>query len=217
MSIYKQLTTVPDRKCRSEVLLRLLLSTSYPQAALTDLTFVMAKAADIIDDHILENIAGTMQEIERSFTMFDFIRSIEIKRNGRDIAIIIKCMDVDPTARNLNDSTETHVVMATSNLLMNAPDATIVDPEEVAIKLMDIFYKSQVSYRCRTKSIQCTRWKHRTKSTKEHKSVDTNLDYPSVIKYLTASLIKRNFSIVLTQANILLQDQRCRIFSAGRK
>lgn len=216
MSVYKQLTSDPDRKCRPEILLRLLLSTSYPHAALTDLTFTLAKHGEIVDETELENVAITMQEVERSFTMFDFIRSIELKRSGKDVSIVIKCLDVDPTARTLNDSAETHVVMATSYLTLPNANQTLLDPEGIAAKLLDIFYKSQVSFRSRTQSIQRTRWKHRTKATQIKKAVDTNIDYDATVQYLVTSLAKRNFSIVLTQSNILLQDQRSRLFSASR-
>lgn len=217
MSVYKQLTSDPDRKCRPEILLRLLLSTSYPQSALTDLTFLMAKHGEIIDESILENVAVTMQEVERSFTMFDFIRSIELKRNGKDISVVIKCLDVDPTARSLNDSAETHEVMATSNLILPNADKALLEPEVVAARLLDIFYKSQISFRHRSQTVQRTRWKHRTKATQLRKPVDTNIDYDVALQYLTTSLNKKNFNIVLTQANILLQDQRSRLFSASRK
>lgn len=217
MSVYKQLTAEPDRKCRPEVLLRLLLSTSYPQAALTDLTFLMAKHGEIVDEEILENVAVTMQEVERSFTMFDFIRSIELKRQGKDITVTIKCLDVDPTARSINDSAETHEVMATSYLTLTSDDKPLLGHEDIAAKLLDVFYKSQVSFRSRSQTIQKTRWKHRTKASPGYPPVDTNIDYNIAIQYLMTSLKKRNFNIVLTQANILLQDQRSRLFSASRK
>lgn len=217
MSLYKQLTSKADRKCRPEVLLRLLESTSYPQATLTDLTFLLAKHGGILEEEILESLAETMQEVERSFTMFDFVRSIEIKRIARDVSITIKCLDIDPTARSLNDSAETHQVMAVSNLILPASDVTLLDTEAVAKALLDIFYKSQVSFRHRTQSIQRTRWKHRTKASQTRKSVDTNIDYDIALKYLITSLSKKSFNIVLTQANILLQDQRSRLFSASRR
>lgn len=216
MSVYKQLTADPDRKCRPEVLLRLLQSTSYPQSVLTNLTFLLAKHGEIVDESILENVAVTMQEVERSFTLFDFIRSIEIKRNGKDISIAIKCLDVDPTARTLNDSADTHEVMATSYLELATGTTSLTDVRTVAERILDIFYKSQVSFRNRTQSVQRTRWKHRTKATQLNKPVDTNIDYDTAIKYITTSLNKKNFNIVLTQANILLQDQRSRLFSASR-
>lgn len=215
MSVYEQLTKTPDRKCRPEVLLRLLLSTSYPQAALTDLTFIMAKHS-ALDDIVIENLAETMQEVERSFTMFDFVRSIELKRNGKDISIAIKHLDIDPDARNLNDSAETHQVMATSYLTLSHPGKELIEPEVIAAKLLDIFYKSQVSFRNRSQGVQKTRWKHRTKATQVKRAIDTNVDYNTAIEYVTTSLKKRNFNIVLTQANILLQDQRARLFSASR-
>lgn len=217
MSVYTKLTGDPDRKSRPETLLRRLLSTSYPHSALTDLTFTMAKHGELVEEDTLENIAITMQEVERSFTMFDFVRSIELKRNGKDIQIAIKCLDVDPTSRTLTDSAETHDVMATSSLTLPSATKALIAPEEIAAKLLDIFYKSQVSFRCRTQSIQRTRWKHRTKTTQLKKAIDTNIDYETALQYLVTSLNKRNFNIMLTQSNILLQDQRSRLFSASRK
>lgn len=217
MSVYKQLTSDPDRKCRPEILLRLLLSTSYPQAALSDLTFLMAKHGEIVDETTLESLAVTMQEVERTFTIMDFVRSIELKRSGKDISISIKCLDIDPTARTIQDSAETHEVIATSNLTLSSIHKTLLEPEVIAERLMAIFYKSQVSFRCRTQSIQRTRWKHRTKASQVKAPIDTNIDYEATLKYLVTSLTKKNFNIVLTQANILLQDQRSRLFSATRR
>ncbi|ARV76924.1 hypothetical protein PHABIO_293 [Pseudomonas phage Phabio] len=217
MSVYQQLTSDPDRKCRSEVLLRLLLSTSYPQAALTDLTFLLAKHGEIVDENILENLAETMQEVERSFTMFDFVCSIELKRSGKDITIIIKCLDIDPTARSITYTAENIEVMATASLILDSEGKVLLDHEAIARKLLDIFYKSQVSFRNRSQSIQKTRWKHRTKASQQNPSIDTNIDYEAALQCLVKSLKKKNFNIVLTQANILLQDQRARLFSASRR
>lgn len=216
MSVYEQLTKTQDRKCRPEVLLRLLLSTSYPQSALTDLTFIMAHHGGLAEESILENLAETMQEVERSYTMFDFVRSIELKRNGKDISIAIKHLDIDPDAKNLNDSADTHNVMATSYLVLDSDGKELLDPESIAVKLLDIFYKSQVSFRHRSQTVQKTRWKHRTKATQVKRAIDTNVDYVTALQYITTSLKKRNFNIVLTQANILLQDQRSRLFNASR-
>ena len=138
MSPYEQLTKDPDRKCRPEVLLRLLLSTSYPQTILTDLTFLLANHADINGEYVLNNIATSMQEIERSFTMFDFIRSVEVKRCGSEITMVIKCLDVDPTARTLNDSIDTHQVMATSWLTLSSADKSLNDVKGLAEKLLNL-------------------------------------------------------------------------------
>lgn len=217
MSPYEQLTKDPDRKCRPEVLLRLLLSTSYPQTILTDLTFLLAKHADISGEYVLNNIATSMQEIERSFTMFDFIRSVEVKRSGSEITMVVKCLDVDPTARTLNDSIDTHQVMATSWLTLSSVDKSLNDVKELAEKLLNIFYKSQVSFKNRLNTIQRTRWKHRTKATQLRKPVDTNIDYNVAVNYLVTSLEKNNFNIVLTQSSILLQDQRARLFNTSSK
>lgn len=217
MSPYEQLTKDPDRKCRPEVLLRLLLSTSYPQTILTDLTFLLAKHADISGEYVLNNIATSMQEIERSFTMFDFIRSVEVKRSGSEITMVVNCLDVDPTARTLNDSIDTHQVMATSWLTLSSVDKSLNDVKELAEKLLNIFYKSQVSFKNRLNTIQRTRWKHRTKATQLRKPVDTNIDYNVAVNYLVTSLEKNNFNIVLTQSSILLQDQRARLFNTSSK
>lgn len=217
MSPYEQLTKDPARKCRPEVLLRLLLSTSYPQTILTDLTFLLAKHADISGEYVLNNIATSMQEIERSFTMFDFIRSVEVKRSGSEITMVVKCLDVDPTARTLNDSIDTHQVMATSWLTLSSVDKSLNDVKELAEKLLNIFYKSQVSFKNRLNTIQRTRWKHRTKATQLRKPVDTNIDYNVAVNYLVTSLEKNNFNIVLTQSSILLQDQRARLFNTSSK
>lgn len=217
MSPYEQLTKDPDRKCRPEVLLRLLLSTSYPQTILTDLTFLLAKHADINGEYVLNNIATSMQEIERSFTMFDFIRSVEVKRCGSEITMVIKCLDVDPTARTLNDSIDTHQVMATSWLTLSSADKSLNDVKGLAEKLLNVFYKSQVSFKNRLNTIQRTRWKHRTKATQLRKPIDTNIDYNVAVNYLVTSLEKNNFNIVLTQSSILLQDQRARLFNTSNK
>ncbi|AEH03655.1 hypothetical protein AVT69_gp230 [Pseudomonas phage PhiPA3] len=222
MSVYEQMTNQPDRKCRSETLLRLLISTSYPHATLADLTFAFSNHSGQKDLDELEKIAIQMKDVERSFDMFDFIRCIELKRQGEQIQIQVKRLDFDPTMRTLEDSSDTHEAMATSSVHLTDERVNLADVDVLATRLLEIFYRSQVKVKKKGNEIATTVWKSRTKHIDrrnpkaETKVVEAELDFQAAIEMISTSLRKRRFHILLTQNTILLLDQKSRIWGVSK-
>lgn len=220
-TILEQMTGQPGRKCRPETLLRLLISTSYPQSVLSDLTFDFTRHSGVNDEEQLELLAGYMREVEKSFDMFDFIRCIEIRRDNNEIKIVIKRLDFDPTIRVLNDSVDTHEQMAASSVSIE-PNEQLEDVDQLAVRLLEIFYRSQVKAKRNNNDISATAWKCRTRENDRKKSkdeqtvVDSTHDFQSTVDIIATSLNKRRFHLVLTQNAFLLLDQRRRIWGVSK-
>lgn len=223
MTVYEQMTGQGNRKCRPETLLRLLMSTSYPQSTLSDLTLELAVQGGQTDLDELEKDAAGMREVEKSYTLFDFVRCIELKRSGGEIKVITKCLDIDPTMRAVNDCTETHVQMAASTIELVNGDAALKDPETLAIRLLELFYRSQIKSKRHGDTLDRTMWRYRTKvqdrSVPHNKrdNVDVDISASQAIQKLVSSLRKRSFHVVLTQNAFLLLDQKARLYGVSVK
>lgn len=223
MNTYEQMTTQPNRRCRPETLLRLLMSTSYPQSILSDLTLAIALHGGQTDPDELEQDAQGMREVEKSYTLFDFIRCIEIKRNGPEVTVIAKCLDIDPTMRTINDSSATHVQMAASTIKLAKGDSPLESPDQLAIRLLEFFYRSQVKSKRPNDSIDRTTWRYRnkvqdrSKPLNQRENMDVEVGVKEAIEKLTGSLNKKHFHVVLTQNTILLLDQKARLYGVRNK
>lgn len=222
MSVYDQLMSQSDRKCRSETLLRLLIATSYPQSVLTRLTFDFYNHANIKDPESLEEIAMNLRDVEKNFDMNDFIRCIELKRDGDQVTITIKRLDFDPTMRSIVDGAETHEVMASTTVTLPAPDTVLTGIDSLGTSLLEMFYRSQVKSRKDSNNLCETVWKSRVKHLdrrrlkQEAKVVDSELDFKGALEMLSSSLRKRRFHIVLTQDTVLLLDQKSRLWGVRK-
>lgn len=223
MSTYEQMTEHRNRKCRPETLLRLLLSTSYPQSTLSDLTLALAVHGGQTDQEELERNAEDLREVEKDYTLYDFVRCVEIRRTLNEIRVLTKGLDIDPAMRVINDCTDTHKEMAAVNISLVKGDGALDDVEAFAIRLMELFYRSQVKSKRPGDSIDNTEWRCRVKEVdrskpgKPTRNVDTTLDVKQAIHRLCTSLRKRSFHIVLTQNCILLMDQKARLFGVSKK
>lgn len=223
MSVFEQMTSQPNRRCRPETLLRLLMSTSYPQSTLSDLTLAIAVHGGQTDKAELELDAAAMREVERSYSLFDFIRCIEIKRVDGELKVITKCLDIDPTMRGIVDSAETHVQMAASTVNLINGDSPLEDADGLAIRLLELFYRSQVKSKRPNDTIERTTWRYRNKVQDRSKpngkreNVDSDLSVKEAIDKLSSSLRKKNFHVILTQNAILLLDQKARIYGTRSK
>lgn len=223
MTIYEQMTEHGNRKCRPETLLRLLMSTSYPQSTLSDLTLAVTVHGGQADLAELEQDATALREVEKSYTLFDFIRCIELKRVGGEVKVITKCLDVDPTMRVVNDCTETHVQMAASTIDLINGEEPLNDPDALAVRLLELFYRSQIKSKRHSDSLDRTTWRYRTKvqdRSKPHAkrdNADTDIGAVEAIQKLASSLCKKHFHIVLTQNTILLLDQKARLYGVSVK
>lgn len=223
MTIYEQMTTQKNRKCRPETILRYMLSTSYPQSTLSDLTLALAVHGGQKDLSELEADAIAMREVEQNYTLFDFVRVIEIKRVLGQITLTTKCYDIDPEMKSIEDNTNNHLVMSTSHIqLINGGEA-LDDVDTLATRLMEMFYRSQVKSKRPNESIEKTEWRYRVKEIERDKPgrpsrhVETTLDFKQALHRLALSLRKRSFHVILTQNCILLMDQKSRIYGVVKK
>jgi hypothetical protein len=209
-TVLEQMKGRQNRKCRGEALMRLLISTSYPQTVLSDLTFAFHDHAKMVDDQ--EDLAIVLRDVERSFDMFDFIRCIDIKRSGDIIQLVIKRLDIDPTARDIVDSPATHELMAKIEVKLPSPNHELEDTQALAANLLGIFHKSQVKVRRGCPETQLVNWKLKTRKLGKGRLPESPLDCAEAIAELQRSLDKPRFHIVLTQNTILLLDQQRRLW-----
>lgn len=223
MSIYAQMTEHRNRRCRPETLLRLLLSTSYPQSTLSDLTLALTVHGGQTDKEELERNAEDLREVEKAYTLYDFVRCVEIRRTFGELKVTTKGLDIDPSMKVINDCTDTHKEMAAVNIALTKGDEALDDVEALAIRLMELFYRSQVKSKRPGDTIDNTEWRFRVKELdrskpgKQTRNVDATLDVKQAIHRLATSLRKRSFHIILTQNCILLMDQKARLFGVVKK
>lgn len=223
MSAHEQMTNQKNRRCRPETLMRLLISTSYPQSTLSDLALAITHHGGERDPVQFEQLAEGMREAEKSYTLFDFVRCIEIKRTFDTVKITTKCLDIDPAMRTINDCADTHQEMASANIELVKGTEALDDVESLATRLMELFYRSQVKSKRPGETIDRTEWRCRVKEIdrtmpdKPVRHVETVLDVKQAIHRLCTSLRKRSFHIVLTQNCILMLDQKSRLYGVIKK
>lgn len=208
---YTRMTNRSNRRNRPETLLRLLMSTSYPQSVLADLMFAFSRHSGH-DQEELDGIADEMTEVERQFGMTDFIRTVEILRNQDTVTIIVRALDFDAESREIIDSNQTHVELARGTFHLDAKDANLTNLDELAELIATTFRKAQQD-NLRTER----QWRMRQRPTPKGNAklgnsevpvVEEKVDSRMVTALLTASLMKPRFHIVLTHNTILLFDQQ---------
>lgn len=223
MSVFEQMTSGTNRRCRPETLLRLLMSTSYPQSTLSDLTLELAVQGGQTNQDDLEQDAVGMREVEKNYTLLDFVRCVEIKRSGGEVKVITKCLDVDPTMKSINDCADTHVQMAASTIELINGGEPLNDPEALAVRLLELFYRSQIKSKRHSDTLDRTVWRYRTKVQDRSKpqakreNHDVDITATQAIQKLASSLSKKHFHVVLTQNTILLLDQKARLYGVSVK
>lgn len=223
MAVYEQLTGQGNRRCRSETLMRLLMSTSYPQSTLSDITLELSVQGGQTDPAELEQDAIAMREVEKSYGLFDFVRCIEVKRTGGEVKVTTKCLDIDPNMKAINDSVETHVQMAATTISLIEGDKALKDPEALAVQLLELFYRSQIKSKRHSDTLDKTMWRYRTKvpdRSKPHNkrdNLDVDVSAQQAVQKLATSLGKKQFHVVLTQNTILLLDQKARLYGVSVK
>ncbi|BDR25013.1 hypothetical protein NP274_00165 [Pseudomonas phage Koomba boorn-mokiny kep-wari Wadjak 1] len=205
------------RKSRPEIVLRLLIATSFPQSVLADLTFDITKQVGITDNDELEKIANDMRDVERKFDMTDFVRCIDLRRNGNDVNITVNCWDFDPRAKTIEDRAENHEFLANSNITLHSPEADFNDPRELASKLVGLFFRSKIGQKPSASNFT-KGWKILSKPISKSKNTGDieSIDLVDAIELVAQSLAKRRFNIKVTTSAILLLDQKRRLFNITR-
>lgn len=207
-----RMTTRTRRKNRPETLLRLLMSTSYPHSTLADLMFLMNRHAGPTDREELCKMADDFTEVERKFGMFDFIRAVEVLRNGQEVKIIVRQLDLDPTAREIVDDINTHVELASGILHLEDTTTSFTDLDIMAEQLLQLFRSTQRED-MRTERTWQLRQRPGPKGNaklgnRSVPAVDETVDHATAVALVASSLAKNRFHMVLTHNTVLLFDQQ---------
>lgn len=214
MTTYEKMTTTLDRKSRPEVVLRLLIATSFPQSVLADLTFEIAKQVNQSSSEELELIATGLKEVENKFDMTDFIRCVDIKRRDGLITITVNCWNFDPYARTINDNADNHEFLAASKVVLEDCDQVLNDPQLLASKLISLFFKSKVKSQS-NENLLIRNWSLQSKpinNSKDTKGIET-ISIQEAIQLIANSLTKKRFNVKVTTSAILLLDQKRRLYN----
>lgn len=197
-----------ERRLRPETMLRLILATSYPQNVLSVLTMNLIQSLGYTQEQV-EEVKATLQDKEKEFDMFDFIRCIEIRRTGESLQLILKCLDVDPKMTTLMDNGKTHYSRFTINL----------DASSVTINLEGDLVRNIVEYYLKTQTRESigvfNNWVVRDKVADRY--IESTCTLEEIESMLNNSLQLDNFAIILTQKAILLPDQKKRIWGNVKK
>lgn len=212
----ERMTARTKRRNRPETLLRLLISTSYPHSILADFTFAISKAGGQFDKAELGTMADDLTEVERKFAMSDFIRAIEISRDGPVVQIVIKQLELDPMAREIVDSVDTHVELARCTVQLTNDEVSLTEPEQLATMVLEVFRRTQQHEKAN--DITQTVWLLRERpagkkgnaklNNAKVPAVETKLDFNQAAAHVVNSLSKQKFHIVMTHNAILLLDQQ---------
>lgn len=217
----------PDRRSRSEMILRDLLSTSYSHNLLSNLVIFLAKEVGYTDEE-LQATAEVFKAAENEYNLLDFVRCIEIRKLDDTIQLVMKSLKIDIEMPRIDDDRKNHEYMARG--VVELPSATYVlpNPSLFSEKLLKAFYGTQVRHRQTGQSLQKSVWVCREKKGVSTPSGggafsynDQNVSFEQAIEILNESLQLPKFQILLTHNTILLQDQKKRLwgqnFSAPRK
>lgn len=212
----------PSRRSRSEILLRLLISSSYPHAVLGDLAIAFSRHADEYDVTQRESLDVVIAGTERQFDMFDFIRCIDIKRQKGAITITIKRLDFEPTTRDLVDTPDKQEFMASITLDLLPPEKSLNELLTLAEQLLGIYFYCQMKPTDTRRNVRNTIWTIRERVNSAGKTVklsdkratikDVKMGFHEAVNYVAHSLSKDSFRIILTQKTILLLDQQRRMW-----
>lgn len=159
---------------------------------------------------------------ERQFDMFDFIRCIDITRKNGELTITVKRLDFEPTAKDIIDIPSKQEFMASITLKLYPPDKTITDLWSLSETLLGVYFYCQMKPTDERRDIRTTSWTLRERknetgkiaklSNKKAVAVDTPITYHRAVDYISYSLAKKSFRIILTQNTILLLDQQRRLW-----
>lgn len=197
-----------ERRLRPETMLRLILATSYPQNSLSVLTMNLIQSLGYSQEQV-EEVKATLQDKEKEFDMFDFIRCIEIRRTGESLQLILKCLDVDPRMTTLMDNGKTHYPRFIINL--DASSVTFDLENDLVRNIVEYYLKTQT----RETINEFNNWAVRDKVVDRY--IESTCTLPEVMTMLNDSLLLDNFTIILTQKAILLPDQKKRIWGNVRR
>lgn len=210
---YHFIKSHPSRTCRSETLIRLLISTSYPKSLFTNLGILFNETTLDVSRDSLNETAKVLRKLERDYSMLDFARSLTINKVDNVVKLKLNTLKFDPTASEIVDSKESHHCL----IDLNIEDVVIKDDSAKAIAELILinFYNVQRRNKRLTKDIRELKWQtsNRREDNDGRVLICKNThNFDSIADIVKHSLLKSNFGILILQNVLILSDQRCRIF-----
>lgn len=205
----------PNRKSRSEALLRQLVNTSYPHSTLANLAIAFYRQAGAIDQAELDASAIQLRDLERGFDLFHFIRTVSLRRHGESLTIALKAIKVESGMCDVRDIPDNHEVLAEAQLHC---DGALSDVSGIAHTLLNLYYRSHMRGRAWGDDVLKSKWMMRYQMTGAHpdqpddaatRPPDTPIDYHDTLQTVMTSLTCAQFHLELNQSTFLLLDQ-CR-------
>lgn len=205
--------TKPYRKSRPETLLRLLVSSSFPHYLLGNITICLVKGFDGYDEEALLETARGLREQEKSMSLNDFIRCIEIIKDDTRVSIDCKRMCNIDSLKNIVDNINNHESFVTSAVEHDGEALGVPYAQDIAKMLLRAYYRARAVGPDKQRDVETMAWIIRNKQAGEV----TTTNYHTAEHLLVESLSSvDNFHIMLTQNAIILKDKGIRITTQGK-
>lgn len=219
----KVIETKPNRKSRSETLLRTLVNTSFPHGLVGNLSIDIVKGCGMVDHDELNKMAEGLREAEQELSVFDFIRCIQISRSKGVITVTGKRIKELESLRAATDSKK-NLEAFFSNDIVASDEPEIFDPiinaeyaHRLADKIIRAFYRVQSIMPTKRVDIDRVTWKavarrleNRTVKSFNDLTVtrlEEQFNYESLQGILVNSFTKPEFNIILTPRLINIHDR----------
>lgn len=210
---YRFIKDRPERACRGETLMRLLVSTSYPKSLFSNLGIMLSEC--LVDQDIdgLESTAKELRGLERGYGMLDFARSFEISKQGTEVQLNLNTLKFDSGDMEIVDNKQGHERLV--NFKIDEVLITLEKAEEIAKLILKVFYDVQRRNKRLPRDMSNLVWHTSNRKTGTNGQVSITSarhDYNEILEKIKHSLLKENFGILILQNVLILSDQRCRIF-----
>jgi len=218
------ITQSPSRRSRSELVLRELTFSSYPHALLGNLAIAIAEQAEY-DEAELQSVAAQFREAEDTYSILDFIRCVELKRNLNEIVIIIKSLKIQLDNAVIDDDRKHHEYMASGTIELPSADYQFKEPLKIAELMLRAFYQTQSRNKRFDPSFEASTLISRMKTPLvcpqgDQRSFSFNDEVVSMDKALemmVESLNEPKFQFIMTHNTLFLQNQKKRLWGLNRQ
>lgn len=207
---YNFIKSNTTRSCRSETLMRVLTTTSYPKALFTNLCVVFTEIYEQYDLAVIEELSQSFRTIEKEYEMVDFARSMQIRRSDNNIELNLNVLKFDPKIQKIIDGKETAERLVNFKLLVTQEPNEELDV--IANMILDGFYRVQKRVKYLRESKETIKWFIEDTEDKNKQHI---LTYKELKGLITESLIKDTFNILLLQNTLIISDQKFKIYLKG--
>lgn len=220
-----QITEKPNRKSRSETLLRILIASSYPHAFFSNLAIQLFGGHPSILPAQLETLAGELRDREKQLDILDFIRCIEIIKSNDRIMIEAKRLDGVVGLKAIIDNARNHVSFWTIDTYIGNDVLSEEFAQSLSHVMLTAYYKTHAIGNNKQKDVSQFKWAIKEKKSqpstqktvkhfKDMKSSITEerkVDFKEVQPILQKVLQGTHYHILLTRNAITVRDQGLRI------